>query len=77
MDISERAAINLDPEILGGEPVFIGHACPGQNARRLARWWCLHRRIPRQFPVGARNQAVPFIEESGQLMLERHGTPAA
>lgn len=77
MDTPTEPLINVDPEILGGEPVFMGTRVPVQS---LVDWlgggYSLEEFLD-NFPSVTRGQAVRFIEESGQLMLERHGTPAA
>ncbi len=69
--------INVDPEILGGEPVFMGTRVP---VKTLVDWlvggYSLEEFLD-NFPSVSREQAVQFLTESGVLMLERHGTPAA
>ena len=77
--MNKRAArlINVDPEIMGGEPVFMGTRVP---VKSLVDWltggYSLEEFLD-NFPSVKREQAVRFIEESGALMLERHGAPAA
>lgn len=69
--------INIDPEILGGEPVFVGTRVP---VTTLPDWLGHGHSLEEfldNFPTVSREQAVRFIAESGALMLERHGsTPA-
>jgi uncharacterized protein (DUF433 family) len=69
--------INIDPEIMGGEPVFMGTRVP---VKSIVDWlvggYSLEEFLD-NFPSVSREQAVRFIEESGALMLERHGAPAA
>ncbi len=69
--------INVDPEILGGEPVFMGTRVPVNSLTDwLAGGYSLDEFLD-NFPSVQREQAVRFIEEAGELMLERHGSPAA
>lgn len=77
MEGEHEPLINVDPEILGGEPVFMGTRVP---VRTLTDWltggYSLEDFLD-NFPSVAREQAVRFLEEAGDLMLERHGAPAA
>lgn len=77
MESEADRLINIDPEILGGEPVFMGTRVP---VRSLLDWltggYSLAEYLD-NFPSVDKAQAVRFIEESGGLMLERHGSPAA
>ncbi|HMO55127.1 MAG TPA: DUF433 domain-containing protein [Tepidiformaceae bacterium] len=69
--------INVDPEILGGEPVFMGTRVPVDILPEwLAGGYSLDEFLD-NFPSVSREQATRFIEESAALMLERHGTSAA
>lgn len=69
--------INIDPEIMGGEPVFMGTRVPVNSLTdHLAAGISLDEFLD-DFPSVSREQAIRFIEESGALMLERHGAPAA
>lgn len=69
--------INIDPEIMGGEPVFMGTRVP---VKSIVDWlvggYSLEEFLD-NFPSVSREQAVQFIEESGALLMERHGAPAA
>jgi uncharacterized protein (DUF433 family) len=77
MESATDPLINIDPEILGGEPVFMGTRVP---AKSLPDWLSGGYSIEEfldNFPSVSREQVVRFIEEAGELMLERHGSPAA
>lgn len=69
--------INIDPEIMGGEPVFMGTRVPVRSLPdHLAAGVSLDEFLD-DFPSVSREQAIRFIEESGAALLERHGAPAA
>jgi len=69
--------INIDPEILGGVPVFMGTRVPIDTLPEwLAGGYTLEEFLD-NFPTVSRQQAIRFIEESAALLLERYGTPAA
>ena len=72
-----KPLINVDPEILGGEPVFMGTRVPVQTlVDHLAEGISLDEFLV-DFPTVTRDQAIQFIIESGAEYTERHGTPAA
>jgi uncharacterized protein (DUF433 family) len=69
--------INVDPEILGGEPVFMGTRVPVQTlVDHLTEGVSLDEFLM-DFPTVSREQAIRFIVESGAEYTERHGAPAA
>lgn len=77
MDSTTEPLINVDPEILGGEPVFMGTRVPVKSLTDwLAGGYSIEEFLD-NFPTVAEDQVVRFIEEAGELMLERHGAPAA
>ncbi|MFN8617502.1 MAG: DUF433 domain-containing protein [Dehalococcoidia bacterium] len=77
MDATTEPLINVDPEILGGEPVFMGTRVPVKSLTDwLAGGYSIEEFLD-NFPTVAEDQVVRFIEEAGELMLERHGAPAA
>ena len=67
--------LNVDPEILGGKPVFAGTRVP---ARTLPDWlaggYTLDEFLD-NFPSVSREQATRFIAEGALLLLERYGAP--
>lgn len=77
MAAPDSPLINIDPEILGGEPVFMGTRVPVVTLPEwLAGGYSLDDFLD-NFPSVSREQALQFLAESTELMLERHGAPAA
>ena len=75
-EIPERL-INVDPEILGGEPVFMGTRVPVSTLiDHLADGIPLDEFLE-DFPTVSREQAIRFIVEAGVEYTERHGAPVA
>lgn len=69
--------INVDPEILGGEPVFMGTRVPVRTlVDHLAAGDSVETFLD-DFPSVTREQALRFIIESAVEYTERHGAPAA
>ncbi len=69
--------INVDPEILGGEPVFMGTRVPVDILPEWLADGCSLEEFLDNFPSVSREQAIRFVEESAALLLERYGTPSA
>ena len=77
MDATVEPLLNVDPEIRGGEPVFMGTRVSIQSLTDwLAGGYSLDDFLE-NFPTVTKEQVVRFIEAAGELMLERHGAPAA
>lgn len=76
MDAAIEPLINVDPEILGGAPVFMGTRVP---VKSLTDWlvggYSLDEFVD-EFPTVQRAQAVKLIELAGALILERHSGSA-
>ncbi|MGE0597828.1 MAG: DUF433 domain-containing protein [Dehalococcoidia bacterium] len=73
MESTPEPLINVDPEILGGEPVFMGTRVPVKSLiDHLAEGISLDEFLD-DFPSVSRKQAVRFITESGVEYTERHG----
>lgn len=73
----DEPLINIDPEILGGEPVFAGTRVPVKTIiDHLAAGDSLDVFLD-DFPTVSREQAIRFVLESGAALMERHGAPAA
>ena len=69
--------INVDHEILGGEPVFMGTRVPVRTlVDHLAAGDSVETFLD-DFPSVTREQALRFIIESAVEYTERHGAPAA
>jgi uncharacterized protein (DUF433 family) len=67
----------VDPDIVGGEPVFAGTRVPVQVlVDHLLAGDPLDIFLI-DFPSVTREQALRFIAESAELLVERHGAPAA
>jgi uncharacterized protein (DUF433 family) len=62
---------------MGGEPVFMGTRVPVKSLTDHPAAGISLDEFLDDFPSVSREQAIRFIEESGALMLERHGAPAA
>ena len=76
MDAATEPLINVDPEILGGEPVFMGTRVPVKSLTDwLAGGYSLDEFVD-EFPTVQRAQAVKLIELAGALILERHSGSA-
>ena len=66
-----EAVVHRDPEIMGGEPVFVGTRVPVQAlidtmlAGRTLDEFLLH------FPTVEREQAVAFLRQATQALVER------
>ncbi len=77
MDTKAEPLINVDPEILGGEPVFMGTRVPVKTlVDHLAGGISLDEFLD-DFPSVRREQAIRFITESGFEYTERHGALTA
>ena len=77
MAATQAALINVDTEILGGEPVFMGTRVPVSTLPDwLTEGYSLEEFLD-NFPSVEREQAIRFIVESGAEYMERHGAPAA
>ena len=77
MAAAQPRLINVDPEILGGEPVFMGTRVPVAS---LADWLTHGHSLEEfldNYPSVTCEQATRFLIESGTEYVERHGSPAA
>lgn len=77
MAAAQPRLINVDPEILGGEPVFMGTRVPVASLwDHLIAGVSLDEFLD-DFPSVSRDQAIRLLAEAGTEHLERHGAPAA
>jgi uncharacterized protein (DUF433 family) len=77
MAAAQPRLINVDPEILGGEPVFMGTRVPVASLwDHLIDGLSLDEFLE-DFPSVNREQAIRLLAEAGTEYLERHGAPAA
>ena len=69
--------VTIDPEIMGGKPVFRGTRVPTQSlVDHLVSGITLDEFLD-DFPTVSREQAIAFIEESGRLFSQLNAAPAA
>ena len=69
--MNQTPVIHSHPEIVSGEPVFIGTRVP---ARNLLDWIEGGHTIDEfldNFPSVTREQAVAFLEQAGEALLSR------
>ena len=69
MKLSE--IIHSDPEIVSGEPVFVGTRVPVRNLLDYLEGGDSLEDFLENFPSVTRQQAVAFIEEAGRALLGR------
>lgn len=68
-EMSQPPVVHSHPEIVSGEPVFVGTRVP---ARNLLDWIAGGHTIDEfvdNFPSVSRDQAVAFLEEAGEALL--------
>lgn len=63
------SVVNIDPEILGGTPVFVGTRVPIQTFIDYLQAGHSLADFLDDFPSVTRNQAVALLEESKHLLL--------
>jgi len=68
--------IEVDPEKLGGTPVFYGTRVPIQNLFDCLETGESLDEFLDQFPTVTREQALAVLEESKERLLTGHGNPA-
>ena len=71
-----RNLIEIDPEKLGGTPVFYGTRVPIQNLFDCLETGESLDEFLDQFPTVTREQALAVLEESKERLLTRHENPA-
>jgi uncharacterized protein (DUF433 family) len=69
--------INVDPEILGGVPVFMGTRVPIQALLDYLMGGETLEVFLDHFPSVTRDQALGFIQDAGMEYAERHGSAVA
>ncbi|HEX5726962.1 MAG TPA: DUF433 domain-containing protein [Longimicrobiaceae bacterium] len=72
--MSESSVVHSHPEIVSGEPVFVGTRVP---ARNLIDWLEGGHTLDEfldNFPSVKREQAVAFLEEAAEALLARLST---
>lgn len=69
MNLSE--IVHSDPEIVSGEPVFVGTRVPVRNLLDYLEGGDSLEDFLENFPSVTRQQAVAFIQEAGRALLGR------
>lgn len=63
--------VHSDPEIMSGEPVFVGTRVPVRNLLDYLEGGESLEEFLDNFPPVSREQAVAFLEEAGRALLAR------
>jgi uncharacterized protein (DUF433 family) len=63
--------VHSDPEIVSGEPVFVGTRVPVRNLLDYLEGGESLDEFLDDFPSVTREQAVAFLEEAGRALLAR------
>ena len=63
--------VHSDPEIMSGEPVFVGTRVPVRNLLDYLEGGESLEEFLENFPSVRRDQAVAFLEEAGRALLAR------
>lgn len=66
-----RSVIHVDPEILGGTPVFVGTRVPLKNLTDYLSAGHPLGEFLDDFPGVPREQAVAALEEAAEALIER------
>ncbi|HEX9459333.1 MAG TPA: DUF433 domain-containing protein [Thermoanaerobaculia bacterium] len=61
--------VHSDPEILGGEPVFVGTRVPVQTLLVYLEGGETLEEFLDNFPTVTKEQAIAFLEEAGRALL--------
>jgi uncharacterized protein (DUF433 family) len=61
--------VHSDPEILGGEPVFVGTRVPVRTLLVYLEKDETLEEFLDNFPTVTRDQAIAFLEEAGRALL--------
>ena len=63
--------VHSDPEIMSGEPVFVGSRVPVRNLLDYLEGGESLETFLDDFPTVTREQAVAFLEEAGRALVAR------
>lgn len=63
--------VHSDPEIVSGEPVFVGTRVPVRNLLDYLEGGDSLEDFLENFPSVSREQAIAFLEEAGRALLGR------
>jgi uncharacterized protein (DUF433 family) len=63
--------VHSDPEIMSGEPVFVGTRVPVRNLLDYLEGGQTLEEFLENFPSVTREQAIAFLEEAGRALLTK------
>ena len=63
--------VHSDPEVLSGEPVFVGTRVPVRNLLDYLEGGETLEEFREDFPSVTREQAIAFLEEAGRALLTK------
>jgi len=66
-----KAVVVIDPEIMSGTPCFAGTRVPVRNLLDYLEAGDPLDEFLEQFPTVSRKQAIAFLEQSAEAMLEK------
>ncbi|HSU14060.1 DUF433 domain-containing protein [Longimicrobium sp.] len=66
-----ESVVHRDPEIMGGEPVFVGTRVPVQALIDTMRSGRTLDEFLEHFPTVERAQVMDFLQQATQAMVER------
>ena len=69
--MNDPSVIHVDPEILGGTPVFVGTRVPLKNLIDYLEGGHPLDDFLDDFPSVTREQAISALEEAKQVMIDR------
>ena len=67
--MNPRFVVSVDPEILGGTPVFAGTRVPARTLLAYLEAGDTLDPFLEDFPTLSRQQAVAFLEDAGERVL--------
>jgi uncharacterized protein (DUF433 family) len=63
--------VHSDPEIMSGEPVFVGTRVPARSLLDYLEGGDTLEEFLDDFPSVSRDQAIAFLEEAGRALVAR------
>lgn len=69
--MDQTPVVHSHPEIVSGEPVFIGTRVPARNLLEWLEGGHTLDEFLDNFPSVTREQAVTFLEQAGEALLSR------
>jgi uncharacterized protein (DUF433 family) len=74
--MSEESAVHSPPEIVSGEPVFVGTRVPARNLMEWIEGGCTLDEFLENFPSVSRDQVIDYLEERIPGMIMAAGSRA-